>query len=719
MVGRGEQLAALRQSLDRVRSGSPAVVLLGGEAGAGKTRLIAEFVHVVAGQAVLLSGACIDLGGEGLAFAPFTAALRGLVRQVGAEGVVSLVPGGVPVGLGRLLPALGGHVSPDPGADAGAAQARLYEELLGLLENLADQRPVVLVIEDAHWADRSSRELISFLARNLQSGTALLILVSYRTDGLDLGHPLRPLLAELERLPSVQRVELPRLTRHEVIKQIRGILGGPGPAGLVEEVVRRSDGNPLFVEALLDSRGDLPESLADLLLARVRRLPEATQQLLGAADAAGALAYAEQLVMLDRVLELWDAVPDAAALAGASRLAMLEQAAAAAHLAGEPAHGVLLADALLAEPGIQADPVRAFFVSERRAAMSLQLRHPDVAALREAAGRVADDDPARARVLAALAEHLIDAQLGEELYEQGEQALAAARRSRDLIAEASALITVAALTARRGELAAQLPRLAEARAIAERVGAERLLLRALHLEASVLEAYGQHERAAEAARRGITAAAAAGLARTSGVSHAASLAEALTSLGRWDQALEVTEHALSLLPPAGPRLHLLRLAGSIALARGDFAAAAAALGEARQDAPASGDSFGTFEALMLTELEVALLAAQGDAAAALDAAQRVLKAEGARAARLKRFLWPLLATTARVACVATAPGSPDELIALGPRGAPDGGRACRIRAAGLAGGARSCRGLPGGRRAGLRPAAGWPGGRPAGRKRLG
>ena len=180
----------------------------------------------------------------------------------------------------------------------------------------------------------------------------------------------------------------------------------------------------------------------------------------------------------------------------------------------------------------------------------------------------------------------------------------------------------------------------------------------------MLEAYGQHERAAEAARRGITAAAAAGLARTSGVSHAASLAEALTSLGRWDEALEVTEHALSLLPPAGPRLHLLRLAGSIALARGDFAAAAAALGEARQDAPASGDSFGTFEALMLTELEVALLAAQGDAAAALDAAQRVLKAEGARAARLKRFLWPLLATTARVACVATAPGSPDELIAL-------------------------------------------------------
>lgn len=170
MVGRGEQLGVLRQSFDRVRAGFPAVVVLGGEAGAGKTRLIAEFAHVVAGQAVLLSGACVDLGGDGLAFAPFTAALRGLVRQVGAEGVVSLVPGGVPVGLGRLLPALDGLVSSDPREDAGTAQARLFEELLGLLENLADQRPVVLVIEDAHWADRSSRELIWFLARNLQPG---------------------------------------------------------------------------------------------------------------------------------------------------------------------------------------------------------------------------------------------------------------------------------------------------------------------------------------------------------------------------------------------------------------------------------------------------------------------------------------------------------------------------------------------------------------------
>jgi DNA-binding CsgD family transcriptional regulator len=604
----------------------------------------------------------------------------------------------------------------------------------------------------------------------------VLILVSYRTDALAAGHPLRSLLAGLERLPPVVGVELPRLSRREVITQIRAILGGPGPVGLAGQVASRADGNPMFVEVLLSSGGRLPESLRDLLLAGVGRLPEDTQRLLGlaavvgadfghplleaatalseealseglrpavaagllvagddgyafrhalireavqaglqpgerrrwhawlarvlegcpalapgsraaaqiayhwhaageptrallaawqaAAEAAAALAYAEQLVMLNRVVELWDAVPDAARLAGASRLEVLEHAAIAAQAAGEPEHGVQLAGDALAEPGIQADPVRAFFIAERRSAMSLQLRRPDLARLRQAADRVAEDDPARPRVLAALAEQLMNAQLPEEAYEQGELALAAARRARDLISEASALVTVAALAARRGELAAQLPRLAEAQAIAGQAGRQALLLRALQWEAAVLEAHGEHERSAESARRGIAAAAAAGLARSGGAVHAVILAQALTALGRWDEAVEVTDHALSLLPPAGHRVLLLRLAGSIALARGEFGTAAGALREARAEAPASGESFGTFEALMLAELEVTLLAARGDTAAALAVAQSTLTAEGSRTVRLKRFLWPLLAATAEAACAVMAPGSPQDLAAM-------------------------------------------------------
>jgi DNA-binding CsgD family transcriptional regulator len=778
MVGRSEQLAGLRQLCELACAGSPVVALIGGEAGVGKTRLITEFTAGLAGRAVLLSGGCVDLSGADLAYAPFTAALRGLVRQLGTEDVASLLPGAAPVELGRLLPALG--VSRPRGTglddDAGTARARLFEEFLGLLENLADREPVVLVIEDAHWADQSSQDLLSFLARNLQAATALLIVVSYRTDDLDRGHPLRPLLAELERLPRVHRIELRRLSRREVIAQIRGILDGPGPARLAEEVAGRSDGNPLFVEVLLESGGRLPQSLADLLLARVRQLPEKTQRVLGAAavagpwfgqplleaatelaegalsdalrpavaagvlvtdddgfgfrhalireavlagelpgerkrwharlaraleadpglaqgamvageiaghwyaageaaralpaawraaaDAAGALAYAEQLVMLERVLELWDAVADATALTGTSRVEVLDQAVAAGYLAGEPERGVRLADAAMSEPGIRDDPVRAFFITERRAAMSLLLRRADVTGLREAADAVADTDPARPRVLAALAAQLMDAQLPEEAYERGEEALAAARRGRDLIAEASALITVAAVSARRGELLAlQLPRLAEARAIAESAGHDRLLMRALQWQASLLEDFGEHEQAAAAARHGIAMAAAAGLARAAGATHPTSLASALTSLGRWDEAGEVIEHALSMLPPSGPRLQLLCLAGSIALARGDDDAAAAAHRGACQEEPAREGSFGIFEALLLADLEVSLLAARGDIATALAAAQRILQAAEGRISHLQRWLWPLLDTSARVACVATAPGASDGVAA--------------------------------------------------------
>jgi DNA-binding CsgD family transcriptional regulator/tetratricopeptide (TPR) repeat protein len=780
MVGRSSRLAVLRDIFDRVCAGSSTIVLLGGEAGAGKTRLITEFTEEVAGRAVRLSGCCVDLGGDGLAYAPFTATLRDLARQLGADGVAALVPGAAPGELGRLLPALGSARPPNPGygEDAGAPRARLFEELLGLLENLADQQPVVLVIEDAHWADRSSRELLAFLARNLQPPNSLLVLVSYRTDDLGAGHPLRPLLAELERLPPTVRVELPRLSRAGVIAQIRAIFGGPGPDGLIEEVVRRSDGNPLFVEALLETAGRFPESLADLLLARVERLPDDTQRVLraaavagarfgqplldavtglaevasseclrpavaagvlvadeaeyafrhalmreaaaagllpgerkrlharlaqaleadpelvahgrataeiahhwhaageaarglpaawrAAADAAGALAHAEQLAMLDRVLEAWDAVTDAAGLIGASRADVLDQAVTAAYLAGEPERGVLLSDAALAEPGIQVSLARAFFIQERRSAMSRQLGHPDVAGLVAAADKVPDDDPARPRVLAALAEQLLEAQMTEEAREAGEHALAAARRASDPVAEAGALITIAALSARREDVAAQLPRLAEARALAEQAGAASLQLRAARWEASMLEAHGQHERAVKTARRGLAAAAAAGLSRTSGAVHAWNLAEALTSLGRWDEASEVAEHALSLLPAAALRPQLLRLLGFIALARGDLGAAAAALRDARDASEGSpgGGSCQTREALMLADLEVSLLATYGDTAGALAVAARVLTAEGARTARVKRFLWPLLSASARVAYLATGPGTTDELTAL-------------------------------------------------------
>lgn len=611
MIGRSGQLAALWEAFHRVCAGTPSMVLLGGEAGAGKTRLITEFTDAIAGRAVLLSGGCVDLGGEGLAFAPFTAALRGLARQLGVDRVAALVPGGMPGELGRLLPALGAGRPPDPwcGGDAAAARARLFEELLGLVESLADQQSVVLIVEDGHWADRSSRELLAFLVRNLQPSTAVLIVVSYRTDELGVGHPLRPLLAELERLPSTVRVELPRLSRAELIAQIRAILGGPGPDGLIEEVVRRSDGNPLFVEALLDCGGRLPESLADLLLARLERLPDDTQRVLGTAAVAGARFGAP---LLEAVTGLGEAASSEclrpAVVAGvlvtddaeyAFRHTLMREAAVAGLLPGERRRlHARLAEALEADPALVADGTVA----------------AEIAHHWHAAGEAARALPAACRAAA--------------------DAAAALAHAEQLV-----------LLDRVLTLWEKVPDAAEL------TGASRAAV----LEKAVAAAYlaGEPER-------GVA------LADAAGPAHAWNLAEALTSIGRWDEALEVIDQALNLLPPAAARLQLLRLLGFIALARGDVSAAAAALGDARDssEGPPSGGSFGTRKALMLAGLEVPLLAAQGDTAAALTAAARVLSTEGTRTAGLKRFLWPLLAVTARVACLATRPGASDDLTAL-------------------------------------------------------
>ncbi|MDF2709941.1 MAG: family ATPase [Nonomuraea muscovyensis] len=282
-AGRGGELAALGEALARARAGAAATVLVGGEAGVGKTRLVHEFEQRADGVLVLVGG-CLELGTDGLPFAPFSAVLRGLVRGRGRDGVTALVPGGHTRGLARLLPEFG-----EPDKDGPEARARLFEQMLGLLERLAEDQPTVLVIEDAHWADRSTRDLLSFLVRYQRSDARLLILVTYRSDELHRTHPLRPLLAELGRVGWVSRLELRRLTRREVVAQATGILDREPSAADIELIYERSEGNPLFVEVLMGETGGdtLPESLRDLLLAKVERLPEETQELLRVASAGG------------------------------------------------------------------------------------------------------------------------------------------------------------------------------------------------------------------------------------------------------------------------------------------------------------------------------------------------------------------------------------------------------------------------------------------------
>jgi DNA-binding CsgD family transcriptional regulator len=288
LVGRDEQLAVLGDALARTQLGDPATVLIGGEAGVGKSRLVSDFAARAAGGGRVLAGGCLELGAAGLAFAPFTAVLRQVVRDLGVPGVQELLTGQASRELARLLPELGESARQEDEAYQGEARARLFEQVLGLFERLAEAGPLTLVIEDAHWADRSTRDLLTFLIGNQRVLRGALIVVTFRSDELHRTHPLRALLAELGRVTWVERFELPRLTRSEAAAQMTAILGREPGTALVDGVFRRSEGNPLFVEQLLGcDGGELPESLRDLVLANVQRLPEETGELLRLASAGG------------------------------------------------------------------------------------------------------------------------------------------------------------------------------------------------------------------------------------------------------------------------------------------------------------------------------------------------------------------------------------------------------------------------------------------------
>ena len=145
--------------------------------------------------------------------------------------------------------------APDAASDGEAHQARVFEALLALLERLGRVQPVVLVLEDLHWADPSTRDFLTFLVRNART-EPLSLVVTYRSDELHRRHPLRPLLAELERTPGVDRLGLERFSRDEMRAQISSILDAPVPDDLADRLFERSEGNPLYTEELLAASSD-------------------------------------------------------------------------------------------------------------------------------------------------------------------------------------------------------------------------------------------------------------------------------------------------------------------------------------------------------------------------------------------------------------------------------------------------------------------------------
>jgi tetratricopeptide (TPR) repeat protein len=286
-VGRHAELRALADAVSAAAAGSGSVVLISGEPGIGKSRLISEFA---AGSdtpgAVVLVGECPPLGHGELPYAPIITVLRllGATAQ-GAD------PRRATGEAGELLTEL--TVQSEqmslPISDDGS-QARLFERLLAALLNASTAGPLVLVVEDLQWADRSTRDFLAFAVRAARP-ERLALIGTYRSDELHgRRHPVRPFIHELARSGQSTRLELPPLTRAELRDQIAAITGETPDPILVDRMLARSQGNPLFAEELLASalaNAGLPESLEDALRWRLDSVPADVRAVLEIAAVAG------------------------------------------------------------------------------------------------------------------------------------------------------------------------------------------------------------------------------------------------------------------------------------------------------------------------------------------------------------------------------------------------------------------------------------------------
>ena len=288
MVGRDDELGRLLTLLDDAEAGRSVAALVSGDAGVGKSRLVREVAQLAAGRGfTVLSGQCAELG-DSVPYLPLADALRGAAQSTGVRDALSSRPA-----LSRLLPDSGDGRLADEDR-SGLARQQVFGGVLGLLTELAAAAPVLLVLEDLHWADASTRDLVTFLSRMLHRERVALI-GTYRTDDLHRRHPLRPVVAELQRLPGVISVDLAPLDPSALAEHLTAAAPGRLDATELNDIVARAEGNAFYAEELLAAsvRGDpadrsaLPAGLAALLLSRVEQLSDTTQRVLRAAAVAG------------------------------------------------------------------------------------------------------------------------------------------------------------------------------------------------------------------------------------------------------------------------------------------------------------------------------------------------------------------------------------------------------------------------------------------------
>ncbi|WP_291052006.1 helix-turn-helix transcriptional regulator [Herbiconiux sp.] len=306
LIGRESDLESLRDGLHKARSGATQTVVLSGEAGIGKTRLVAEFLGGLPEGTLVLRGQCIDLERDAPPYAPVVALLRSLATAIGLDAL-ALSAGPARDSLAVLLPELRGDDQDADARGAGSAAAagalggadRLYDAVATALEAAARERPSVVVIEDLHWADQATLSLVRFVLRVLEQARVLFVL-TYRSDELGRGHPLRSWIPELDRNRRVVRRELARLNRRQVRGLVTALRDEPLEPGEFEIVLQRTDGVPFFVEEIIGcdvvSVESVPDTLREILLARYETLGDPAQKVLRLMAAGGVRVEHELLV---------------------------------------------------------------------------------------------------------------------------------------------------------------------------------------------------------------------------------------------------------------------------------------------------------------------------------------------------------------------------------------------------------------------------------------
>ena len=306
-VGRQREMAALKSALDNAQTGQPRMVMLVGEAGIGKTSTAKEFTKFAAAQgSKVLWGRCYESIGMP-PYWPWVQAIRSYVRDSDPEILRSVMGAGAG-DIAEIVPEVMERLSglePSPRLDnPEQARVRLFDSITNFLERASRLQPLVLVLDNLHWADQPTLLLLEFLAQEFSNGQ-ILVLGTYRDEEISAEHPLTRVLSELTKTPNFQRLPLKGLSLEDVGELITLMSGVTPPRDLVETVFTRTQGNLLFVtevvrllvqdsELLLDDRHrtadsdfGIPDGVREAISGRLVRLSDACNQALTTASVIG------------------------------------------------------------------------------------------------------------------------------------------------------------------------------------------------------------------------------------------------------------------------------------------------------------------------------------------------------------------------------------------------------------------------------------------------